>query len=131
MKVTNEIRSKVLKSAWKTYNAQENGEFSNKYYSKGVRSFGEILRDTWSFYKSKNYFAKTQSSYVQLGQVAAETLKAVAYKVNLECVHTHQVVTRTVWFPKSQMQNGKVASWLVGKKEAELRTRQSIQISWI
>lgn len=128
MKVTNQIRSKVLKSAWKTYRAQENGGFS--YKTLRIRTFAQILRDTWAFYKSKNYFAKQETTYVAVGQIAVETEKAIAFKAVLECVHTSQVVTKLAWFPKSQMQNGKVASWLVAKKESELVTRQSINITW-
>jgi len=47
-------------------------------------------------------------------------LKAVAIRVEVCCNKTGEVCEEMVWFPRSQIKDGTVPKWLVGKKREEL-----------
>lgn len=120
MKVTNEIRSKVLKSAWKMWDS-----------CMGNKDFSDCLRDTWAFYKSKNYFQKPEVTFVNLPKIVKESAKAIAFQVTLECMHTHQVINKLVWIPRSLTKAGQVQSWFLHKKLQEVTPeRSSVRMSY-
>jgi len=50
-------------------------------------------------------------------------LKAIAIAIEICCRKTGEVTEDMVWFPRSQVKDGQVPKWLVGKKREELATK--------
>ena len=85
MKFTNEIKSKVLKTAWKNYNDQN--------YKYGFKPFSKILKETWDWYKN-NY--KKETFKLLGGSIISETDKAIYFNAYLGFY-------AKVWLPKSMI----------------------------
>ena len=82
MKVTNQIRSKVMKAAWTIWNKKE------------VETWSEALTRAWKWAK-KNIINKVQATHVYL---IAEEIKSSAKAILLNCDY------RNYWVPKSIVQ---------------------------
>ena len=54
--------------------------------------------------------------------IEKETEKALLIAVNVDLYNIERDVKRTFWFPKSQMQDGFAAWWLLGKKIKEIES---------
>lgn len=52
----------------------------------------------------------------------AETEKAVKLEWTIHFEESEKARTTFVWFPKSQISNGKVSQWIFGKKLEEVET---------
>jgi hypothetical protein len=53
-------------------------------------------------------------------EIERETDRAYGVTVEIECPNTNAFKTKLVWFPKSQIKDGKVPAWLLNAKIKEI-----------
>lgn len=97
--------SKIMTNAWKYFRA-----------AKGNVTFGYALKKAWKSAKEQ-----AQRFVLCTENVAKETAKALMLKVQLTCFVTDQVVTRSIWIPKSQISDNTIPAWLFNAKCSDLR----------
>lgn len=97
---------KAMKAAWT--NARR---AAAKFGGKASEYFRICLKDAWAW-------VKNAAAGHEIGTVVRETAKAVMVRWNLELMHSD--ITTDVWFPKSQLKDGKAPAWLMKEKERDL-----------
>lgn len=106
-KVTNQIRSKVLKAAWKIY--------TKRYKVRSIENWSKALKRAWEWAKEVLLTIKGVTNYT----VIRETEKAICIAGELYCVVTDQSVRSNLWIPKSLVKDGVIADWFFEKKVEE------------
>ena len=68
-----------------------------------------------------------KNSYQPLGKIIRESAKAVMVNASVEIIDIEKVLTRGVWFPKSQLNETgtKIKGWLILAKARDLREELS------
>ena len=101
--------AKAMKAAW-----TNSRRAAAKFGGKASEYFSICLKDAWAWVKST-------SATRAIGTVVRETAKAVM--VEWEVTLVDRTATAGVWFPKSQLQEGRAPMWLFKEKQNALRDR--------
>ena len=88
------------------------------------RNFLELANKT----KVKEEERAFKDGFHDLPLIERETEKAVAVNATLTREATDEVISRMVWFPKSQLKNGQAPGWLINAKLKRLLS--GIPHSW-
>jgi len=112
MRVTNETKSKVFKTAWKNFKS------GNRF----AKTFSKALKSAWKFWKEK-----IQSDFVSFLEIIRETEKAILAEFDIASgvryVGTHKTSfeTQKIWVPKTLVTGNSVPSWFISKALADGR----------
>ena len=106
IKVTNDIRSKVMKAAHTTSKKRKTWKWST------------CLKSAWRWAKETLLTIDGFGDY----RIAKETEKAIMIFANMVCLTTDQVKSYNVWVPKSIIKDGVIPSWFIQKKQNDGRS---------
>lgn len=116
------VQDKDGRKAWlpKQWVDEDMGVDTEKF-NTSAHKFERIQRDRE---ENKSY----RDDYHEVGNRVKESEKAAAFRAIIRGSQSEEEIEKLVWFPKSQMRDGKVPGWLIEERKKELLNEIGIRL---